>query len=298
MRRPALVAVALLAVLAALGGACRGDDDDVPTPAVARGVMHLSLVHDGVERTYRQFVPESDAPDGGWPLVLALHGGLGSGDQFARVSGFEELAAREGLVVLHPDGEGRTWDAGACCGSAARNEVDDVGFLAALIEETLRVLPVDEERVFVTGFSNGAMMSFRFGCERPEMVRAVGLVAGSLEARECPGGAGTNLFAFHGDADDNHPIEGGMGTDTVSRVAFRSMADSLARWTAAMGCAESPRTATEGPLTTSEWDGCRDGAKATYVIVAGMDHQWTPDDGQFGGASTSEVLWREFADLR
>lgn len=256
-----------------------GPGDPSPTattkPApLTTGTSHGTLKHDGEERTYRLFIPTGATADTKMPLVVALHGGLGSGDQFADNSQFEKTAQTEGFIVVFPDGEGRTWNAGNCCGGSARDDVDDVGFLAALIDRLKATLPVDPERVFMTGHSNGAMMTFRFACEQAGKVAAVAPVAGSLEIPGCSPSAPVDLLAIHGDSDKNHPIEGGEGTRSIANVAFVSMAESMRLWTTGFGCAAGPEAKTEGALTTTTWTGCKGGSTAALVVIAGADHPW------------------------
>lgn len=258
--------------------------------APATGVSHRTLEFGGLERTYRLYVPKSVTSAKQVPLVLALHGGLGWGDQFATTSRFEALAETEGFIVAFPDGADRTWNAGACCGQAARKNIDDAGFLAALIGELSRQLPVDTARVFMTGHSNGAMMSFRFGCERPEMVKAIAPVAGSLEVPTCRAPIGTSLLAVHGDSDQNHPIEGGEGPRSIAGVPFVSMEKTLSLWTSAMGCDSNPKRTTEGALTTAVWSGCKDGVQAKYIVIAGADHPWPGGPSGAQGTAASKAL--------
>jgi len=315
-RRIAGLAFALLVLVAA--AACRRDDGEPATRETPSSTASSpastavepppgSLAFGGVTRTYRWFAPSGDAPDGGFPLVLALHGGLGTGDQFARASGLEAVAAREGFVVVFPDGVERTWNGGRCCGQAAARDVDDAGFLAALIDDFAARLPIDRARVFVTGHSNGAIMAFRFACERADLVAAVAPVAGSLEIPECRPSRAVALLAIHGDADQNHPIEGGTGPRSIARVSFASMADSLAAWTKAMSCGTSSAS-TEGALTTTEWSGCRDGLATRFVVIAGADHPWPGSDPRAGSSAiqgqpsqaldASEAAWAFFATVK
>lgn len=293
--KPLILVLLLAAALAATGCNRRGDptptptttQPETPTPAATpttaptgdpaaleRGVSTGTLEHGGRARTYRLVVPSGAVPAGGWPLVVGLHGGLGSGEQFARNSRFEAAAEDANFVAVFPDGVSRTWNGGGCCGAAARDNVDDVGFLAALIESLQATLPLDPARTFMTGHSNGGIMAFRFGCERPELVRAIGSVAGSLETGECAGGAPVDLLAIHGDSDQNHPLEGGQGPRSIAGVPFTSQADSLALWVEGFGCGREPETSTEGALTRTTWSGCEGGTTATLLVIAGADHPW------------------------
>ena len=105
---------------------------------------------DGRDRTYHLYVPPNLEPGTPVPLLVALHGGTGWGTQFEQNSGFDQLADRYGFIVVYPDGVGvgrngtalRTWNGGGCCGPAARQEVDDVGFIRQLVEQ-LRTRALD-----------------------------------------------------------------------------------------------------------------------------------------------------------
>lgn len=286
-----------------------GEEATIPSSSTAHpietGVSHQTLEFDGLERSYRQFVPSGVADGAHLPLVVALHGGLGSGDQFAAASNFETLAQSSGFVVVFPDGLDRTWNAGTCCGQSVKKNTDDVGFLAALITELTKTAPIDADRVFVAGHSNGAMMAFRFGCERADLVKAIAPVAGSLEIPECKPSRGVSLLAIHGDADQNHPIDGGVGSRSIAGVSYRSMQDTLAMWTKAMGCDGNPAQSVDGALTTTTWKGCADGARAEFVVIAGADHPWPGGKAGVPGRSgepskeldATKAVWNFFESL-
>jgi polyhydroxybutyrate depolymerase len=239
-------------------------------PAALLGSTHGTRRSGGLARSYRLYVPRAAGP---LALIVALHGGLGSGDQLADTSQFEPLAEREGFAVVFPDGVGATWNAGACCGGAVTRKIDDVAFLRSLVDDIADKVSIDRTRVFAVGHSNGAMMAFRLGCEAPDVFSKVVPVAGSLEIDRCVPKKAAALLAIHGDADRNHPIGGGSGDRSITDVSYRSMADSLAMWTKAMSCAASTEDAA-GPIRTTTWSGCRDGVETTYVVIAGADHPW------------------------
>jgi polyhydroxybutyrate depolymerase len=284
-----------------------GTPPDSSATTVAAGVSHGTLKFGGVDRTYRLFIPPGTPPPGGWPLLVGLHGGLGWGDQFAANSQFEATAARKGFVAVFPDGLQNTWNGGGCCGFAARTRVDDVGFLAALIQELETQLPVDKNHVFMAGHSNGAIMAFRFGCERADLVKAIAPVAGSLEVPDCKPSHGVSLLAIHGDADQNHPIGGGEGPRSIAGVPFTSMETTLGLWARGMTCPAGTYSTSEGAITTTAWAACRDGAQMRYIVIAGADHPWpgsTPNrlNPNQGGVSqalnATETIWKFLSELK
>ena len=242
------------------------------------------LTADGRTRIYRTYVP-SNLPDGPVPLLLAFHGGTGWGKQFERNSGFDELAEANGFLVVYPDGVGsgvdettnRTWNGGECCGAAARNNINDVAFVAQLIDTLQEDHNVDANRVFAAGHSNGGILSYRLACELSDRIVAVGLQAGTLGIENCAPGGPVSLLHIHGEADTNLPIDGGVGPDSLAGVDFSSPRVGVQTFAMAAGCATDPTIASEAgnpDLATSTWTGCDGGTEVEFIAVAAAQHSW------------------------
>ena len=263
---------------------------------------------DGRERTYHLVVP-SRRPDGPVPLVLALHGGLGSGRQLEAGIGLDGVAEANGFLVAYPDGIGgaaglpdaRTWNAGACCGPARNQGVDDVAFLRQVIAEVGATHDVDPGRVYVVGHSNGGMMAYRMACEAADVVAGIGVVGASLELGSCEPTRPVTVVAVHGEADANHPIEGGVGSG-VSGVAYRPALAGVEHLAAAAGCRLGPPVV-DGDLTVREADGCADGAGVRWTSIAGASHAWPGGTGgvralvgeTYEGYDATAELWDALA---
>lgn len=252
----------------------------------------VTLEHGGRERSYRLFVPEdlTSGPDG-VPLVVAMHGGFGDPDTFADTTRFEELAAREGFVVAFPAGTGRppddavrSWNAGACCGPAQANQVDDVGFLLAVVDDVAGRVPVDTDRVFATGHSNGARMAYRLACEAADTFAAIGVVAGELDTHPCEPSRPVSVLHIHGDADPIHPIDGSEPSVPFGAAVFTPIVDTIDTWVALDGCPALAVEVTSGEVTTTTWDGCTDGTTVEYRIVHGGSHSWPGSEPGRGAA--------------
>jgi polyhydroxybutyrate depolymerase len=267
------------------GEAAPTSDDSVPSGTAVEERRPLEV--DGLERSYLVYAPASLPADAPVPVVLFLHGGIGSGEQLASTAHVREHADEDGYLAVLPDGttndDGRfrTWNGGRCCGPAAANDVDDVAFLAEVLDDVAEQWEVDPDRVFAAGHSNGAIMANRLACELPDRVAAIGVVAGSLEVA-CEDGSPTSVLYVHGDADANHPLEGGEGEDSVAGVAFTSVADSLDEWLEADGCDPVPDEHTTGEVTTSAWSGCDDATVVELQVIHGGSHAWP------GGERTSQ----------
>lgn len=264
------------------------------------GVHPGTMIYGGIERTYRVYVPSSLNSSDDPPLLIGLHGGFGSGQQFENNSEFDAEAEKGRFIAVYPDGTGlaRTWNGGACCGYAARENVDDVGFISALIDEVARQFPIDTTRVYAVGHSNGGIMSLRLACELSDRIAAVGAVAGSLETSECSPSRPVSVLVIHGDADQNHPIEGGEGPESVAGVPFNSVADTMATMRGAMGCSGDTNESEAGDITTTDWTGCPSGTQVRLQVIAGGSHAWPGARFSLVGGEPSqameatEVLWQ------
>lgn len=234
---------------------------------------------DGRTRTAHLYVPGS-LPDGPVPLLVALHGGTGSGLQFRENSGYDGLAEANGFLVVYPDGIGgllgddslRTWNGGACCGRATRDDVDDVAFLRQLVDELAAEHDIDPDRVYVTGHSNGMIMSYRLVCEASDVFVAAAGQAGTLGV-PCQPDSPVSVLHLHGDADESLPIDGGRG-DGISGVDFPSPRDGIRAVADADGCDPGPTVAVDGAVSTETWVGCAPDVTVAFVTVAGASHAW------------------------
>jgi polyhydroxybutyrate depolymerase len=209
---------------------------------------------------------------------------LGSSDQFAANSGFDELAEANGFMVVYPDGIRaiperpglQTWNGGYCCGPAADRNVDDVAFVRFLLDLLTERFDIDSSRVFAAGHSNGAIMAYRLACELSDRIVAIGVQAGSLGIDDCRPMEPVSVLHIHGLADTNHPIDGGRGTG-VSGVEFRSGRDAVTEMAMKFDCITDPsdRTMTSNAdVENLVWSGCEEGSHIELVTVAGASHAW------------------------
>jgi polyhydroxybutyrate depolymerase len=233
------------------------------------------------DRWYDIVLPAN--PEGA-PLILALHGGGGDPDQFAKASGLARAATRQGFAVAFPAGTGRrgerllTWNGGYCCGYAARQGVDDVTFLKQVIADAASRFGVRGEGVYLTGMSNGSIMSETFAAKNPGLVRAVAGVAGTMDTSRTAVQGRVPALVIHGTADSMVPYEGGQGDTSLTRTDFASVASVVEAFLAPWG-----RTTTVTRSIDQRDDGTSvtitDHAKGGDVVlrlitVTGGAHHW------------------------
>lgn len=263
--------------------------DEAPAAATTGPATAESLTTaDGRTRTFHTYVPASVDTSAGapaMPLLVALHGGTGSGLQYERSSGFDGLAEANGFMVVYPDAVGigddgtelRTWNGGQCCGPAATQGVDDVAFVDQLIGELEDRYPVDSDRVFAAGHSNGAILAYRLACELSDDVAAIGVQAGTLGVEGCDPARPVSVLHIHGTDDQNLPVDGGVGPDSLAGVDFSPPRDGLETLARADHCTGEPvesTAATDPDLMVTQWTACADGATVAFLAVTGASHAW------------------------
>jgi polyhydroxybutyrate depolymerase len=191
------------------------------------------------------YLPTHLPPAGQRALVVVLHGGLGNAQRIAAQQSESALnlnavAEEAGFVVAYLNGtpvarllgaQRLGWNAGHCCGRPAETQVDDLAYIQTAVAQIADKYAVARTRVYGVGHSNGAMMTQRLLCETPLYAAAVS-ISGSLEngASHCPAAAGKHLLALHGAEDRNVPINGGPGSQGLSRTAYASQAATAKVW--------------------------------------------------------------------
>ena len=234
----------------------------------------------GLSRTYQVHVPPGQ-PTG---LVINLHGAGQTGGEQAAITNYNAVADQHGFVVAYPDGIDFSWADGRGASVPDRQGVDDVGFLAALIDRLSRDYGVPPGRVFATGLSAGAFMATRLACQRADLVSAIAPVAGTLGvAYPCAPSQPVSVLQVHGTADPVVPFDGGtmLGRGGYSDiVAAPAMAQ---RWREMDGCPGAPAEDVVGAVHRFTSAGCAGGTEVDFVQVDGGGHTWLIDSSQASG---------------
>lgn len=271
-------------------------------PARRTGMIRSESIHDGLTRVYHLHVPEGIDTTGPRPLVVALHRFTETGPAMARMTGFNAIADREGFYVVYPDGYRRSFN------FVGDERADDVGFLAALIEELAGAFAIDRERVYLTGASNGGFLAYRVACERPELFAAMAPVMSIMAravAEGCAPARPTPLLIIHGDGDPIVPIDSTRITAGPGRsIDVLSTVETVRFWASANGCRPEPDVETlPGPVVREIYPDGREGSEVIYYRVGGGGHTWPGGVERFPGfivgersdaLDASEAIWEFF----
>lgn len=206
------------------------------------GAHTENLVHDAYGgRDILLYVPSQLPQQGQRAMVVALHGGMGQARFMQAHLKMDGVAEKYGFIVAYLNGSPasarlsdrfRAWNAGSgCCGEPYTRKVDDIAYITGAVHYLETKYGVDPTRVYGTGHSNGAMMTQTLMCETDLYQKAISL-AGALmaETDRCAAAPGKSVLAIHGRNDQNVPPAGGKGTQGVTDIAYRSEADSQAKY--------------------------------------------------------------------
>lgn len=265
----------------------------------AQETLNESLMHDGLEREYILYIPESYDPETPAPLVLCFHGyGSNAATNFFYTN-FRSIADTAGFILIHPQGtllDGSAhWNVG---GWTLASTVDDVDFTNTLLDKIADEYNINEERVYSTGMSNGGYMSFLLACQLSDRIAAIASVTGSMTIQtfaDCNPQHPTPVLQIHGTADETVPYEG-------NPLWTESIEDVLAYWVDYNQC---NTTADVTPLPDID---VNDNSNVEHwVYASGNNNVHTEHFKVFGGGhdwpgawgnmdmNTSEEVWQFFA---
>ncbi len=280
----------------------------LPSPAkgetpLAPGNYTRTLKLGNDDRSYLVHVPPNYQANQPTPVVLAFHGALMNGRLMMRFCGLNEKADKEGFIAVYPNGTGPwgmllTWNGGNCCETAQWNQVDDVGFTRALLDDLPKVVNVDARRVYATGISNGGILCYRLASELSDRIAAIAPVAGTMGTPTCHPKRPVSVIDFHGADDKILPYNGGLGRQKLARIVFLSVDDSIRVWVKADGCppkpvvAKMPTKVDDGTTVERKTYGPgKGGAEVVLYSIYGGGHTWPGREPivDFIGKSTKNI---------
>ena len=280
----ALGPFALVLAAFALVSGCTSDPPAPPGNDGTAGGGGEPLVVGG-DRPVTVHVPPGLDPSKPAPLVVLLHGFGASGLLQEFVFRLEPLSDERGFLYARPDGtvgndKRRFWNATDACCDFGMTGVDDVAYLAGLVEEIGKHHKVDPKRIYFVGHSNGGFMSHRMACDRADLVAAIGSLAGATwnDPAKCDPSEPVSILQIHGTVDDTVLYEG----EAINGVAYPSAVGTVEAWAELDGCTLAPEAgaAIDLDVTISGEEtsvsryatGCKPGGAAELWTITGAGH--------------------------
>jgi len=284
--RDSIARYALAACAVALSVSCAPHGILGPTGSWKRGTAVHFITVGTMPRDYLLHVPQRRPVRLGgtvrpYSLVLVLHGSSGTAEDIRQTSQMDSFSELLRFLVAYPSGSNggglgpSDWNGGACCGVAQRDNVDDVGFLAALVTEVSKNLSVDPHRIYIVGFSSGAIMAYHAACKLAPTIAAIGVISGSLMDDDCRPARPVAVIGVHGTSDDQVPYSDPSLTPVpkpVTGVAAR-LPLSAQFWVATNGCSLGADALQSPHVVRTTFKTCT-GAQVAFYTIEGGSHEW------------------------
>ncbi len=229
------------------------------------------------------------APERAAPLVLMLHGGGGSAELAALASRWPEVADRRRWIVAFPEGvrprpdepisfrrNPQFWSVRSGLADSEQPDVDDVGYLNALIDVLIARYPIDPRRVYASGFSNGGSMCFVLAASIAERLAAVAPVCGKLWRMDTRPARPVPVIYICGERDPLNPLGGGVVQSPWGPTrAQGSVFDTVRQWCDACGLDDSPTLETvRQNVHLRRFGSRRAGVWLDFYVILGAGHCW------------------------
>ncbi len=267
---------------------------------------------DGYARFYELHIPKGYRKETATPVVLNFHGGAGNPSQQRNDSQMDRVSDVNNFIVVYPAGTGKsqerflTFNAGICCGYAKENNVDDVGFTEALLDDLATFFHIDQKRVYATGFSNGAFMCYRLAFQLADRIAAIAPVSGviGIEPSQYKPARTVSVIHFHGLKDMHVAYYGGVGQKAQEKIPRRSVAESIQYWVKHNGSpAGQPQEFRKNAAVSNSYGLGADGAEVVLWTLEDGGHAWpggklSLPERMVGKLNTdinaSELMWEFF----
>jgi polyhydroxybutyrate depolymerase len=278
MRRQ--LTVVLLAAAVAVTGCASATTTAVPRPLpTGKRTATQTIKVGGRTRSWVQTDPRYPRA-GSIPIIVVLSGITATAQQEMARDKLLGLASSGRAELVYPVGVDKSWNAGGCCGKAAKMHVNDVAFLQALVP---RLDPGQRRPIYLAGYSNGGRLAYRIACTDPALFSGYAVVKAMPE----PGCVVTKPVSLlqidsmndkavayrPGDHGREHPA----ATVEVSHLQGVD------------GCPSSSTASSHGELKLTTWTGCKAGTRLAFAVYSSGWHSWPRTTPTTPGAAP--VIW-------
>lgn len=267
---------------------------------------------DGRKRFYEIHIPHGYHKEEAIPVVLNFHGGGGNPAQQRKDSQMDSVSDVNNFIVVYPAGTGKlqerflTYNAGVCCGYAKENNIDDVSFTEAILDDLAAFFHIDQGRIYATGFSNGAFMCYRLAFQLADRIAAIAPVSGviGVDMSQYKPARSVSVIHFHGLKDMHVAYNGGVGQKAQEKIPRLSVAESIQYWIKYNGCSlEQPEEFRKNAAIRTSYGSGKDGSEVVLWTLEDGGHAWpggksTLPEQMVGklnrDISASELIWEFF----
>ena len=248
-----------------------------------------SLVHDGMNREYILYVPNSYDENSATPILFNFHGFGGSASQFISRADMRAEAELNSFILVYPQGsclDGVPHWNPCPIGGDNKSSADDLGFFEAMVNEISTEYNLDMERIYAAGYSNGGMMAYGLANYKSDLIAAVASVSGSmLDCLETPSHP-MPVLHLHGTND-------GVIAYDESSNDYNSVQSTLDYWTNFNNTVSTPTINIDNTsgMTIEHYiyDQGDNSVSVEHYKYIGGEHVWFTETYQ--GQNASKLVW-------
>ena len=267
-----------------------------------RGMKEECFEHGGIERCWILYVPDQTDTTKSIPLLLDLHGLQRNAHQQYNFTDMDRIGRENNAIVIYPQGYGESWNFGACCDPAKDENIDDLGFLVTIITESLERFPVDSNRVYLTGWSNGCAMSQVLANEASDLITAVACMSMYFIGEEDSSYSATPIMEIHGFFDEIvfYSHLGPSGLFFQQEIWNTGAIQNLYNWKEMNGCSGNTPDWNEEEIfyNIQGFTNCENSSEVVLVTIHAGTHNvyakkdpGSPDPGTQGTVDTTQMAW-------
>jgi len=249
-----------------------------------------SILHNGKEREYLVYLPDSYNENNDYPVLLNFHGFGGNAKDYINYeSDFRDLAEQEEVILIYPQAlllSGfSVWNA-APFAEDNKTDSDDIGFIEVLLDDLQKTLSIDPNRIYATGFSNGGMFVYALACFTENLIAGVAAVSGlQLNLADCAPSHPMNVLIAHSTTDEAIPYVGSSDIASVDQI--------VSFWRAANQTSNEAKESSYNLGDETVWiytySGGTNNAEVLHYKVDNGMHMWF--NHKIEGQSFSSLLW-------
>lgn len=248
-----------------------------------------SLVHDGMNREYILYVPNSYDENSATPILFNFHGFGGSASQFISRADMRAEAELNSFILVYPQGsclDGVPHWNPCPIGGDNKSSADDLGFFEAMVNEISTEYNLDMERIYAAGYSNGGMMAYGLANYKSNLIAAVASVSGSmLDCLDTPSHP-MPVLHLHGTND-------GVIAYDESSNDYNSVQSTLDYWTNFNNTVSTPTINIDNTsgMTIEQYvyDQGDNSVSVEHYKYIGGEHVWFTETYQ--GQNASKLVW-------
>ena len=249
-----------------------------------------TIEHGGLTREYIVYVPSTYDGNSAVPVVLNFHGFGGLASDYITEADMRPQAESDTFLLVYPQGaclDGFSHWNSALPGGDNKSNVDDLGFIGAMIDQLATDYNIDQERIYACGYSNGGMMSYALACYQSERIAAIGSISGSMidQSSTCVPSHPIPVVKLHGTSDDVLPYNGNSETNSVQ--------STIDYWVNFNNASTTAVLETDGNIEHYVYANGDSSVSVEHYKYIGGGHVWF--NSTYQGSNASQLVWDFFS---